>query len=175
MKDQFPFKTLLVCMLIGALMWAAIISAFAQQSDLGKLLDGYRVTPGKIAVWTGFGIAGAMWGSREAYHADLRVFEKKFGVDEFSFFGSQAWQRNYVKNRYRNADGSLNGHKPEWGNTFRDVWHFNGAASRAIWVTGTFTIGAGKQKMKHKLIDMLIGSAVSSTAGWASYNYLRYW
>lgn len=174
MTDRpFPFKTLLVCCLIGALIWAAAISSCAQKSDLGKLFEGYRITSGKVAVWTGYGIAGSLWGAREAYHADLRIFEKKFGVDPYSFWGSQAWQRNYMNNRYRNEDGSLNPHKPEWGNTFRDYWHFSGATSRMIWIGGTFTLGAGKQPLKHRIIDLLIGSAISTTAAWGTYTYLR--
>ena len=136
----------------------------------------YKITWGKLGLWSANAVAGALWGGREAYHADLRVFEKKWGVDEYSFFGSRAWERNYEGNRYLNADGQPNPHKGDFGNTFRDYWHFSGATSRVLWVGTTFTIGAGKkQKLHHKLIDLAIGGAISATAGWATYSYLRYW
>jgi hypothetical protein len=138
-----------------------------------KATTHYRITWGKVGLWSGMGVAGAMWGARETYRADPSVFERRWGVDEYSFFGSKAWERNYQGNRYRNADGGTNPHKPEWGNTYRDYWHFSGFYSRAITVGAAFTIGAGKQKLKYKLLDMLIGSAVSSTSGWATYKYLR--
>lgn len=178
-RDIFQRQVDIALRVIGAIAIALLLlgigaSFFAQQqSPLGKLFNGYKVTGDKVATWTGFAIGGAMWGGREAYHADLRVFEKKWGVDAYSFFGSQAWQRNYEGNRYRNKDGSINAHKPEIGNSLRDYWHFSGAASRTLWIGGTFIIGAKNQKLKHKLIDMAIGSAISVTSAWATYNYLR--
>lgn len=165
MNDRFPFKTLLICCLIGAIVWSYVISAACQQP--------YKVTPAKVATWVGFGIAGATWGAREAYHADPTVFEEKWGVDEYSFFGSKAWERQYTGNRYYNAAGGINPHKTEWGNTFRDFWHFSGASSRVLWLGGTFTIGAGKQPLKHKLLDLGIGLVCSSVSGFATYQYLR--
>lgn len=143
------------------------------KSPVGKFFDGYKITPGKVATWTGYAAAGALWGAREAYHADPHVFEKKWGVSEYSFFGSQAWQRNYQGNRYQSPDGGVNPHKGDLGNTFRDVHHFAGASHTLMVVGCTFGLAAGKQKLRHKFLDLGIGLIVRSAASWATYNYLR--
>lgn len=130
----------------------------------------YRITFGKVATWTGYSIAGVAWGMREAYHADPFVFEVRWGATPRSFFGSRAWERNYYGNIY--YDGAK--HKPELGNSFRDVYHFTGLLSRGLWVGTTFAIGSGKkQNMKHKLLDVAIGGVVSSLSANFTYRYLR--
>lgn len=115
----------------------------------------YKITTKKILVWTSFSVAGSIYGAREAYHANPYCFEQKWGVDEYSFFGSKQWERNYVGNRYYpNAI-----HKDEmFGNFGRDFWHTSGYVSGALVIGGTFIIGDSKQKFKHKGLDMLIGS-----------------
>lgn len=147
--------------------------ASIKKGSLGKFFDGYRITPGKVSAWLGYATAGVWWGMREAYHADNHVFETKFGVGPYSFWGSEAWQRQYEGNRYETADGKLNDHKAEWGNTFRDVHHFSGQNHNLLVIGCTFGIGIGKQKWRHKLLDVAIGLAIRSTASWATYNYLR--
>lgn len=117
--------------------------------------NNYKVTPKKILIWSGFAVAGSIYGAREAYHSNPYCFEQKWGVDEYSFFGSRQWERNYVGNRYH----SKAIHKDElFGNFGRDYWHTSGYVSGALVLTGTFIIGGTKQKLKHKLLDLLIGS-----------------
>jgi len=143
------------------------------KNPIGKFFDGYKVKPGKMVAWAGYAAAGAWHGMREAYHADNFVFEKKFGVDPYSFWGSQAWQRNYEGNRYQTADGGINEHKPEYLNTFRDVWHFSNQNHNLLLVGCTFGLATGKQKWQHKALDVLIGMGVRSVTAWATYNWLR--
>jgi len=78
-----------------------------------------------------FLIDGVSRGVLEALHADGKVLEKKFKLDSFAFGGSQDWQRNYIGNRHKTDDGSINRHKPEWlGNFGRDAWHTFGDISK---------------------------------------------
>lgn len=119
----------------------------------------YKVTGRKILIWGASGISGAIWGAREAFHADPYVFERHFGVEPYSFWGSQQWQRNYEGNRYMGENGVPNKHKPEWaGNLGRDFWHTSGYSSALLMIGGTFAIGGSKQSFKHKILDMGISS-----------------
>jgi len=115
----------------------------------------YKITIPKIIAWSTFVKGGMVYGARETYHADTRIFEKKWGVDPYSFWGSKQWERNYVGNRYHiNAI-----HKDEmFGNFGRDFWHTSGYVSGGFVLTGTFIIGSSKQKVTHKIIDLGIGS-----------------
>lgn len=143
--------------------------------NLRRKLEGkYVITGKKVLQWTAFGIGGIVYGAREAYHADAYIFEKKWGVDPYSFWGSCQWERNYHGGRYLNENGLPNEHKSEmFGNIGRDFWHTSGYVSGALVLTGTFTIGTGKQKFKHKLFDMLVGSVVFWTASSLTNSYLR--
>lgn len=70
----------------------------------------------QAAIWGLLALSGVAHGVLEAYHADQRIFEKRNGVAPTSFWGSEAWKRNYVDN---NPD---NPHKHELiGNIGRDV------------------------------------------------------
>lgn len=159
---RFPAGTFAVCLALGALFWGLLLNKCTAQP--------YRITTAKIATWTGSAIGGAVWGAREAYHADLQVFEKKWGVDEYSFFGSKAWERNYISGRYYEGNTLK---KPEFMNVTRDFWHFSGATSRVFLVGTTFTIGASKQKFTHKLADLGISLGIGALSGFAAYKYLR--
>ena len=122
---------------------------------------------GKRAVWIGYAVAGVLHGGREAYHAEPTVFEKRFGVAPQSFFGSEQWKRQYFD---RDPD---NGHKPEIWNSARDYYHFSHLASSTIWIGGAFTIGMSKQPIKYKLVDLLIGTLITSGTASLTYNILR--
>jgi hypothetical protein len=122
---------------------------------------------GKRAVWISYTLAGILHGGREAYHAESTVFEKRFNASPLSFFGSEQWKRNYFD---RDPD---NGHKPNLFNPVRDYYHFSGAATKAIWIGGAFTIGMGKQPMKYKLLDLMIGTLITSGSASLTYNLLR--
>ena len=122
---------------------------------------------GKRAVWIAYAAVGILHGGREAYHAEPTVFEKRFNAAPLSFFGSEQWKRNYFD---RDPD---NGHKPEIWNSARDYYHFSHLASSTIWIGGAFTIGMSKQPMKYKLLDLLIGTLITSGTASLTYNILR--
>lgn len=117
--------------------------------------------------WGGYLIAGILHGGREAYHAEPTVFEKRFNAAPLSFFGSEQWKRQYY-----NRDPE-NGHKPEIWNSARDYYHFSHLASSSIWIGGAFTIGMSKQPMKYKLLDLLIGTLITSGSASLTYALLR--
>ena len=119
-------------------------------------------------IWSTYAWAGAMWGMREAYHADPYCFEKKWDVGSGSWFGSDAWKRNY-----RNNDPTQP-HKHEWmGNVGRDVHHTFGFGSKVFLAAGTFTIGTRKQPIKYRVANMLIGWGIHSLFATAAYQALR--
>ena len=118
-------------------------------------------------VWGAYAIAGILHGGREAYHAEPTVFEKRFGAAPQSFFGSEQWKRNYFN---RDPD---NGHKPNLFNPVRDYYHFSGATTKAVWIGGAFVLGMSKQPMKYKLLDLLIGTLITSGTASLTYNLLR--
>lgn len=130
----------------------------------------YKITPKKIITWSTFAISGGIWGMRESYHADPYVFEKKWKIDPYSFWGSKQWERNYVGNRYHPKAI----HKDELlGNFGRDFWHTSGYVSGGFVLTGAFIIGSSKQKIKHKLIDIGIGSVIFTISSHLTYKSLR--
>lgn len=122
---------------------------------------------GKRAVWIGYAVAGILHGGREAYHAQPNVFEKRLNAAPLSFFGSEQWKRNYYD---RNPELP---HKPNIWNPIRDYYHFSGAATKAIWIGGAFTIGMSEQPVKYKLLDLLIGAVITSGSASLTYNILR--
>ena len=122
---------------------------------------------GKRAVWIGYAVAGILHGGREAYHAQPNVFEKRLNAAPLSFFGSEQWKRNYYD---RNPELP---HKPNIWNPIRDYYHFSGAATKAIWIGGAFTVGMSRQPLKYKLIDLLIGAVITSGSASLTYNILR--
>lgn len=120
------------------------------------------------SIWGWFAINGIIWGSREAYHADPKIFETRWGAGETSFWGSEAWKRNYWNN-----DPSA-GHKPEWaGNFGRDFWHTSSYVSKSGFYTCSFLIGSRKQPLKYRVANLLIGIAVQSAFINLTYNGLR--
>ncbi len=122
---------------------------------------------GKRAVWIAFAVAGILHGGREAYHAEPTVFEKRFNARPQSFFGSEQWKRNYYD---RNPELP---HKPNIWNSARDYYHFSGFTAKTVWIGGAFTIGMSKQPMKYKLLDLLIGTLITSGTASLTYNILR--
>jgi hypothetical protein len=122
---------------------------------------------GKRAVWISYTLAGILHGGREAYHAESTVFEKRFNAAPLSFFGSEQWKRNYFD---RDPD---NGHKPNLFNPVRDYYHFAGAATKTVWIGGAFAIGISNQPTKYKLLDLLIGTLITSGTASLTYNILR--
>lgn len=128
----------------------------------------YAVDGKTYAQWGLFAVSGIMWGAREAYHAQPDVFEKRWGVSETSFWGSDAWRRNYWSN------DPQAGHKPQWaGNVGRDIWHTFGFGSKALLFGGTFSISKRKQPLKYKIANLLVAALVQSAAASTTYQILR--
>lgn len=73
---------------------------------------------------------GLLHGLREAFHADRKLFEKRFKVNPVSFFGSQQDKLKY---------NSIGEYKSIWWKYFPlDFWHLfrwieNVAVAGAIW------------------------------------------
>lgn len=132
-------------------------SSYAQTWD-GKL----------YATWFAYAGAGVAHGMREAYHADPYVFENRWGVGSESFFGADAWKRNYYGNNPENA------HKSELiGNVGRDVWHTAGATSKVVMFSATFGIAVRKHPIKYKILNALIGYGIQSAFASMTYSSLR--
>lgn len=109
-----------------------------------------------------------MQGCREAYHADPRVFERKFGAAPMSWWGSEQWKRNYVG---WNPD---NAHKTEiFGNVGRDMWHTFNAGRATLAIGATFAIGVQKKPVKQRVIEVLIGAGLQALTGNLTYTLLR--
>ena len=122
----------------------------------------------QFVTWGAFAVSGMMWGAREAYHADPYVFERTYDVHPESFWGSDAWKRNYKDN---NPDLP---HKKEYfGNVGRDVWHTFGFASNAVLLSGSFAIGARKQPVKYRVANFVAGIGIRSLFASLTYNALR--
>lgn len=119
-------------------------------------------------VWGAYAVAGILHGGREAYHAEPTIFEKRFNAAPLSFFGSEQWKRQYY-----NRDPENMPHKPNIWNPVRDYYHFAGAATKGIWIGGAFAIGMTEQPVKYRVIDLLIGAAITSVTASATYNLLR--
>ena len=114
-----------------------------------------------------YAVAGILHGGREAYHAEPTVFEKRFNAAPLSFFGSEQWKRQYYN---RDPEGV---HKPNIWNPVRDYYHFAGAATKGIWIGGAFVLGASKQPVKYRVLDVLIGGVITSATASLTYNLLR--
>lgn len=144
-------------------------------SNLRRKLEGkYVISFKKILAWSLLGLSGSVWGAREAYHADSRVFERTLGVGKYSFLGSHAWERNYVGNRFINESGAPNKHKTEiFANFGRDFWHTSGYASGAFMATGAIILGKSKTVKKwQKALDFAIGAVFWTLSSNITYNFL---
>ena len=194
MKNKvFSYKVVFGCIIAFALVLIGQC-AFAQtvtirRQDRGKIMRWnnaayFKDTPkrgpfnwrdypetwdGKqFVTWTLFAASGVMWGAREAYHADPYLFERVYGAGNESFWGSDAWKRNYLDN---NPD---NPHKSEWaGNVGRDMWHTFGFSSNAVLFSGTFAIGVRRQPVKYRALNLLLGIGTRSLFASLTYNSLR--
>lgn len=118
-------------------------------------------------VWGAYAVAGILHGGREAYHAEPTVFEKRLNAAPLSFWGSEQWKRQYY-----NRDPGM-AHKPNIWNPVRDYYHFSGTAKDGIRISGAFVIGASKQPVKYRVVDMLIGGVITSATASLTYNLLR--
>jgi len=122
----------------------------------------------QFSLWGLSALSGAFWGARESYHANPYIFEEIYGVGSESFWGSDAWRRNYIDNDPEQP------HKHEYlGNVGRDIWHTFGFGSNVLLFSGTFAIGARKQPIKYRVFNGLVGIGVRSLFASLTYNSLR--
>ena len=132
-------------------------------SDMPETWDGLQ-----IATWAAFAISGIAHGAREAYHAEPTVFETRFGASDRSFWGSEAWVRNYE------GGDPTKPHKHEFfGNVGRDVWHTANIVDFAPAISATFVIGARRQPMKYKILNGIIGAGARMLFSTITYATLR--
>lgn len=192
MKNYKQSNTIAQACLIAAMLICAVQCAISQQVEwkpkpykLGWNNYGYfKQAPkekflnwqdypltwdGKqFATWGAFALSGIAAGVREAYHADPYIFERRWGAGETSFWGSDAWKRNYVGNDPENP------HKHELlGNVGRDVWHTAHFVDTWCLVGGTFTIGLRKQPIKYRVANMALGMAARWLFQNITYETLR--
>ena len=144
--------------------------SFGNYSKQGK----YRITIPKLVGFGWMTIAGVIWGGREALYADATVFERTFGVGEKSFFGSRQWERKYINNTHLNENGLKSPLKSQvFGNFGRDYWHTSKYVVFGVATAFTFGTGASKQKLRHKVYDLIIGSACFTAGSYFAYHGLR--
>lgn len=167
MNDRFPFKTLLICCLIGAIVWGCVISALGQPTE--KHWYGWtKKDLNRLGAWSLCAVGGVAWGTHEAIYADPRVLEKRFGFSPTSWGGSRAWESKYPGGDYQE------GEKPVWfrdkTNVFREAKKTTGFVGRYFPITAGIILTAQKDR---KLTDYLIGAIVYSGSATITYNILR--
>lgn len=123
----------------------------------------------QLTIWGLFALSGVAHGIREAYHAQPNVFEKRNGVAPTSFWGSEAWKRNYQDN-----NPELPHKKELMGNIGRDVWHTADEFSTWPLVFGVIGTGARNHPLKYRLANGLIGMGARTLFAMLTYNTLRY-
>lgn len=130
---------------------------------------GFTLDVQQFGIWGLFLASGYAHGVHEAFYADPYIFEKKRGVHQHSFLGSDGWVRNYWEN-----NPEL-GHKPNALNWTRDVKHASYFANKTLFVGGTFAIGARKnQPLKFRVFNLGLGLLGQSLAATITYNTIRY-
>ena len=142
--------------------------------QLGDKLRGDIRLSERIAWWSLMSFSGAIWGGREAFYADARVFERKWGVDPYSFFGSNQWERKYKNNRFLGEDGKPNQMKSQiFGNFGRDYLHTSKYV--VFGISGSFLLakGSSKTSFKRKAFDTIIGGLCFTFFSSITYKALR--
>lgn len=132
-------------------------------SDFTETWDGKQVS-----FFCLYAISGIAHGAGEAYHADPYVFETRWNVDSKSFWGSDAWERNYFGN---NPD---NPHRSEaLGNVGRDIWHTANFVDYTAGFSATFAISGRKHPVKYRVANALFGCMIRSLFASVTYTALR--
>jgi len=120
--------------------------------------------------WTLFAVAalsGIAHGMRERYHADPYIFEKRWGVSSTSFWGSDAWKRNYKNNDPEQA------HKHEYlGNIGRDAWHTLDEVSLLCITTPITMTAFRKAPRKYRVANSIACLGVRTLFAFATYKSL---
>lgn len=108
---------------------------------------------------------GFIDGAVEGYEFDGRTsFERKWGVEEYSFFGSKSW------------DMPMNGWERQFGKF--DFYHVADDLRKVSYISGGIVIGLSgaklEQKWFHYFYDFLITFAASGISKWAGMYYVRH-
>lgn len=129
----------------------------------------YRVTMGKAA---GFGLCflgGFVHGMREAYHAEPKVFELRFGAKPDGFFGSESWKR-----KYHDYDGGNAVERSVLFTPVSDFWHVSAWVEKGYYLTGTAVVVLGeRRRWTHYVADVAISFVAASLGSAISYRALR--
>lgn len=157
-------KSLLLCLLIGTLIWGCIIQAACQRYHFGS-----EKQLGLALVVLGSAADGLV----EGYEFDARKsFERKWGVAPSSFFGSESWRKVY-----RNGNPELGFKSPlhRWYGAV-DFYHFADDTRKVGYISGGMLYGKGMQKNTkrwHYLLDVVIVSATASITKSLAMKYIR--
>lgn len=188
----FPFKTLLITCLIGALLWGCAISAICQTRDTivqpryilaidsqmthqliinlaSNKQKKYEINLPKVAGWTMATVGGIAWGAHEAKYADPRIFEKRFGVSPTSFGGSRDWESKYPGGTYDD------GESPVWWKDKTNI--FRESKKTTAFIGRYFPMVAGISltlNQKRHWTDYLVMVGLYSGSAMLTYNYLRH-
>lgn len=121
------------------------------------------------------GIGAFTDGVLEGYQIDgRRSFERKWGVEPISFFGSESWKTAYVNNDPRL--GFKSKHR-QWLGAF-DFYHVADDTRKTGYILGGAIIGIGSYKSNkkwwHHAADFAIGATISAAAKNIGYRWVRY-
>jgi len=160
-KEMFPYKDFKI------LPHVSLEYSFGKRyySDYKKVKEPIAMDMG--VNWNKFNTAslilgivnGMAAGGIEVIRAEPQAFQAFVKAGPYDWGGVNDWERNYYHNRYRNEDGSINKHKPEWfGNFGRDADHtlkdvFK--VSRGLYGIG---IGASATQQIQKTINLYKGT-----------------
>lgn len=123
-----------------------------------------------LVSYTGNVLSGICSGTTNAYHADPTIFERRFHVSPYSFFGSESWQRNYTNNRYL----PYKQHKHELlGNFGRDVWHTSRTLDKVYLFTSLPLPYLKPRPLHNKILSSLIGITLNVSSSYLTYKLLR--
>ena len=138
--------------------------SFSNWAGYGQTLDIQQ-----FSIWGMFVVAGIAHGTHEAFYADRYLFERRYGADPKGFWGNLGWMRNY------HGDDPTQPHKQNAWNWTRDVKHTTYFINKTMIVGGSFAIGArGRQPLKFRAANFLLGVIGQSVAATITYNTLRY-
>lgn len=157
-------KSLLLCLLIGTLIWGCIIQAACQRYHFGS-----EKQLGLALVVLGSAADGLV----EGYEFDARKsFERKWGVSPSSFWGSQSWRKVY-----RSGTPELGFKSPlhKWYGAV-DFYHVADDVRFLGYASGGIFYGKGmvkNTKKRHYLLDVVIIAVAASASKSLAMRWVR--
>jgi len=136
-------------------------------------IKAYPVTHGKVLGWAMAAFSGAVDGVVSGYEFDGRKsFERKYGVEPLSFWGSESWKRAYPNNNPEQRQ------IPLWRIVGApDFYHVADDARKVGYIGSGITIGISGAKSNsrwwHYAADFAVGLAVSGAAKAGGMYWIR--